>query len=135
MGRGFVKGFGLKSGAIASTVAHDSHNLIAVGVEDGDICTAANRLRELNGGLIVVESGEVKAELPLPVAGLMSTLSAGEVAERVEHLHREAEKLGCELRSPFMKLSFLALPVIPKLRITDYGLIDVEHFQIISLFT
>ncbi len=134
IGRGFVKGFGLKSGAIASTVAHDSHNLIAVGVDDRDICTAANRLREMNGGLIVVEKGEVKAELPLPVAGLMSTLKAEEVAERVEHLHREAEKLGCELRSPFMKLSFLALPVIPKLRITDYGLIDVELFQVVSLF-
>jgi len=134
IGRGFVKGFGLKSGAIASTVAHDSHNLIAVGVDDRDICTAANRLREMNGGLIVVEGGEAKAELPLPVAGLMSTLRAEEVAGRVEYLHREAEKLGCKLRSPFMKLSFLALPVIPKLRITDYGLIDVENFQIVSLF-
>jgi len=134
IGRGFVKGFGLKAGAIASTVAHDSHNLIAVGVDDRDICTAANRLRSLNGGLIVVEDGEVKAELPLPVAGLMSTLKAEEVAEGVEHLHREAERLGCSLRSPFMQLSFLALPVIPQLRITDYGLVDVDLLQVVSLF-
>jgi adenine deaminase len=134
IGKGFVKGFGLKAGAIASTIAHDSHNLIALGVTDGDICTAANRLRELNGGLIVVEDGEVRAELPLPIAGLMSTMKAEEVAQVVEHLHREAERLGCELRSPFMKLSFLALPVIPMLRITDYGLVDVELFKVVDLF-
>lgn len=133
-GKGFVKGFGLRAGAIASTIAHDSHNLIALGVDDGDICTAANRLRALKGGLVVVENGEVKAELALPVAGLMSTIKAEEVAKEVEHLHGEAERLGCELRSPFMKLSFLALPVIPKLRITDYGLVDVGLFQIVNLF-
>jgi len=134
MGRGFVKGFGLKNGALASTVAHDSHNIIAVGVSDFDICEAVNRLKEINGGLVAVSDGEVKSELPLPIAGLMSDKGIEFVAKKMEKMNESASDLGCKLRSPFMALSFLALPVIPKLKITDRGLVDVEKMRITSIF-
>jgi len=134
MGRGFVKGFGLKNGALASTVAHDSHNIIAVGVSDFDICEAVNRLKEINGGLVAVSGGEVKSELPLPIAGLMSDKGIEFVAKKMEKMNESASDLGCKLRSPFMALSFLALPVIPKLKITDRGLVDVEKMRITSIF-
>jgi len=134
IGKGFVKGFGLKEGALASTVAHDSHNIIAIGVSDDEICRAVNRLREINGGLVVTNGNEIKSELPLPIAGLMSDRGVEFVAERMDELNKSASALGCRLRSPFMALSFLALPVIPKLKITDFGLVDVEKMEVVDLF-
>ena len=131
---GFVKGFGLKEGALGTTVAHDSHQMLLVGVEDADLLLAARRLKELSGGLVVVAKGEILAELPLPVAGLLSNLTAEEVAERLEKLKEEARGLGSELPEPFMALSFLSLAVIPSLKITDRGLVDVEKFDFVDLF-
>ncbi len=133
-GLGFVEGFGLKKGALASTVAHDSHNLVLVGVDDSDMVTAANRLRELGGGLVAVSDGEVRAQLPLPVAGLMSAASLEEVVAQTREVNQAALSLGSVLEHPFMVLSFLALPVIPKLKLTDQGLVDVERFAPVDLF-
>ncbi len=133
IGVGLVKGFGLEGGAIASSVAHDSHNVISVGADDRDICGAVNRVRDLGGGLVVYR-GEPLAELPLPVAGLMSTGTAGEVADQVRELNRAVASLGCSLSSPFSTISFLALPVIPELKITDHGLVDVGRFEVVDLF-
>ncbi|MEM2322534.1 MAG: adenine deaminase C-terminal domain-containing protein, partial [Candidatus Bathyarchaeia archaeon] len=134
VGKGFVIGFGLESGAIASTVAHDSHNIIAVGADSRYIYRAILRLREINGGFVVVDDGRVLAELPLPIAGLMADLEAKEISRRTEALEEAASKIGCRVRSPFTALSFLSLPVVPKLKITDYGLIDAENLRIVDLF-
>ncbi len=134
LGVGMVRGVGLRAGALASTVAHDSHNLVVVGVDDADILAAARRVEAMGGGQVVVKGGEVLAELPLDVAGLMSTLPLEEVAERVRELREAAWGLGCSLREPFMALSFLALPVIPELKLTDRGLFDVSSFRHVSLF-
>jgi adenine deaminase len=134
IGRGFVKGFGLKEGALASTVAHDSHNIIVIGVGDDEIWRAVERLREIGGGLVAVSGAGIEGELSLPIAGLMSDRDVEFVAERMERLNRSARSLGCRLRSPFMALSFLALPVIPRLKITDRGLVDVEKMKIVNLF-
>lgn len=129
----FIKGFGLKKGAIASTVAHDSHNIIAVGVDDVNIISAINTLVESKGG-IAVSNGAEKLVLPLPVAGLMSTNPAESVAAGYEKLHKLAKELGSPLSAPFMTLSFMALLVIPELKISDKGLFDSNHFQFTSLF-
>jgi len=134
VGKGFVKGFGLRSGAVASTVAHDSHNIIAVGVNDKDIHRAILRLKEINGGFVIVDGGKVLYDLPLPVAGLMTPLEADKVAEEIKSLETFAAQLGCRIRNPFIALSFLSLPVIPKLKITDYGLINAEELRVVSLF-
>lgn len=134
IGLGLVQGFGLKTGALASTVAHDSHNIVLVGANDDDMGLAVNKLAETGGGQIVVDRGEVKAILPLPIAGLMSELPAPEVAARVRELHDAVLKLGCKLQAPFMAMAFLALPVIPELKITDMGLVDVKKFKIVDLF-
>ena len=134
IGKGFVRGFGLKRGALASTVAHDSHNIVAVGMSDDELCRAINRVREIGGGLVAADEERIICELPLPVAGLMSDRNAEFVAERTEDLNEAAHALGCDLKSPFMALSFLALPVIPKLKITDLGLVDVEKMRLISIF-
>lgn len=131
---GFVKGFGLRRGALASTVAHDSHNLMVVGASDAEMMKAAKAVERMGGGQVVVEGEKVLAELPLDVAGLMSTLPLGEVAERVKGLRGAAGELGCRLKEPFMTLSFMALPVIPELKITDRGLFDVSSFRHVSLF-
>jgi adenine deaminase len=128
---GFVKGFGLKRGAIASTVCHDHHNIAVVGAEYGDMALAANRLVEIEGGFVVVEGGRVLAELALPVAGLMSLLSFDEVREKLVALRAAAASLGVVLEEPFLQLAFLALPVIPHLKITDMGMVDVDRFEII----
>jgi adenine deaminase len=133
IGKGFVKGFGLKKGALGSSIAHDSHNIIAVGVNDKDMCLAVNRLREMGGGIIDVNDEKILGELPLPIAGLMSTMKAENMVENLKKLHEEASKLGCRLSTPFMTLSFLALPVIPELKITDYGLVDVGKFDFVNL--
>jgi adenine deaminase len=110
---------------MASSVAHDSHNLIAAGVSDRDMLSALGAVAETGGGMAFVEGGEVQALLPLPVAGLMSDLPAGEVCTRIEALRQSARSHGCVLDAPFAALSFLALPVIPEIRLTDKGLVDV----------
>lgn len=134
IGKGFARGFGLQSGALASTVAHDSHNLICAGMSDDDMLLAARTLAELGGGWVVVNRGQILAQLALPVAGLMSTQSAAEITPDLEALHHAARELGCKLSSPFMALSFLALPVIPSLKLTDMGLVDVDAFELTGLF-
>jgi len=131
IGLGLVKGLGLKSGALAASVAHDSHNLIVAGVNDSDMKTAVQEIEKMQGGLVVVEDGKVLAGLALPVAGLMSLEPAEEVASKMENLTRAARENGAASRNPFLALSFLALPVIPELRITDRGLVDVSQFRII----
>jgi adenine deaminase len=133
IGLGFVRGFGLRSGAFASTVAHDAHNIVVVGVDDGDMARAVQRLSELQGGVVVVESRGVRAELPLPVAGLLADAPLAEVLTRSEGCHRAVEQLGCTIEAPFQTLSFLALSVIPKLKITDQGLVDVDRFELVPL--
>jgi adenine deaminase len=134
IGLGFVKGFGLKHGAIASSVAHDSHNIIVVGAGDEDMAQAVQGIAEMHGGLIAVKRGKVLASLPLPIGGLMSDRSIEEVRDDLDLLHRRVKEMGCTLKEPFMALSFLALPVIPKLKITDKGLVDVTRFEIVPLF-
>ncbi len=134
LGLGLVQGFGLQRGALASTVAHDSHNLIVVGVDDGDMYLAVKHLVELGGGLAAAAEGRILADLPLPVAGLMSLESLEQVVARKTALLEACRSLGLSLAEPFMALSFLSLPVIPKLKLTDHGLVDVERFQVVSLF-
>jgi adenine deaminase len=134
MGIGFVQGFGLKKGAIGSTVAHDSHNLIIVGTNDLDILKTIEVIQSMGGGLAAVSDGKVMASLPLPIAGLMAEVSVAEVNKRLENLLRAARSLGCRIPDPFMVLSFLSLPVIPELKITDKGLVDVNQFKIVPLF-
>jgi len=134
VGIGLVKGFGLKKGALASSVAHDSHNIVIIGTKDEDMMTAAIEVVRMKGGQVVVKEDEVIASLPLPLAGLMTDSSLEETEDKVKQLNRAATDLGCRLRNPFMTLSFLALPVIPELKLTDKGLVDVEKFQIVPLF-
>lgn len=129
---GFVKGFGLQKGAIASTVCHDHHNIALVGVDYADMALAANRMREIEGGFVVAEGGQIQAELALPVAGLMSLLPFEDVRDKLVDLRSAARALGVELEEPFLQLAFLALPVIPALKITDRGLVDVNAFEIIG---
>ena len=133
VGCGFVRGFGLREGAFASTVSHDAHNVIAVGVSDGDMEACARRLAELGGGIVVVRDGTVLAELALPSAGLMSDRPGAEVARVLDDLRRAARSLGVEVRAPFMALSFLGLSVIPSLKITDRSLIEVDRFELVPL--
>jgi len=130
---GFATGFGIKKGAIASSVAHDSHNIIAVGATDGAICQAVNLVIEHQGGMAVV-SDDVRKILPLPVAGIMSNQDGFQVARQYSEIDRLAKQLGSSLKAPFMTLSFMALPVIPKLKLSDKGLFDGEKFELISLF-
>jgi len=133
VGIGFVRGFGLKLGALASTVAHDAHNLIVVGADDESMRAAVEVLIELKGGQVAIAGREVAA-LPLPIAGLMSDRPIGEVAEGVRGLQQMAHRMGSRLNDPFMTLSFLALSVIPALKITDRGLLDVVKYEIVPLF-
>jgi adenine deaminase len=123
-GVGLVTGFGLRSGAFAGTVSHDAHNVIAVGVDDGDLVRCVERLRELGGGLVVCDGGEVVAEMPLPIAGLLSDRPAPAVHEEQQRLDAALAARGVAFPSPFMGLSFLGLSVIPALKITDRGLVD-----------
>jgi adenine deaminase len=128
---GFVQGFGMKEGAIASTVCHDHHNIAVVGADYEDMALAANRLTEIEGGFVVTRGGKVLAELALPVAGLMSLLPFEEVREKLVALRAAARDLGVVLEEPFLQLAFLALPVIPHLKITDHGMVDVDKFEVI----
>jgi len=132
-GVGLVRGFGLRRGALASTVAHDSHNVIAVGADDEDMLCAVSELARMGGGLTVAAGGRALASLALPVAGLMSPRPAHRVAAALARLREAAGGLGCELENPFAALSFLALPVIPALRLTDRGLVDVSAMQHVPL--
>jgi adenine deaminase len=134
IGIGFVQGFGLKNGAIGSSVAHDSHNLVIVGTNDQDMMKAVEIIQAMGGGLAVILNGRTLASLPLPIAGLMSEAPVAKVNLRLEALHRAAKNLGCEIPDPFMTLSFLPLPVIPELKITDKGLVDVNQFRFVPLF-
>jgi adenine deaminase len=131
IGRGFVKGFGMKRGAIASSVGHDSHNITVVGADETDMAVAVNRLGEIEGGFVVAEGGRVLAEIALPVAGLMSLLSFEGVHDALIPLRVAAKGLGVTLAEPFLQVAFLPLPVIPHLKITDKGMVDVDRFELI----
>jgi len=134
IGIGFVQGFGLKKGAIGSSVAHDSHNIVLVGTNDSDMMKAVEAIQSMKGGLVAVLDGKVLASLPLPIAGLMSEAPVAQVKFGLEGLLRVAKNLGCKIPDPFMTLSFLSLPVIPELKITDKGLVDVTRFMFVPLF-
>ena len=133
MAVGLVRGFELNSGALASTFAHDAHNIVVVGMEDHDMARAIARLTEIGGGVVVVEDRGVRAELPLPVAGLISEAPLDEVVAASRGCIEAAARLGCTLPSPFQTMSFLALSVIPSLKITDRGLVDVDRFELVPL--
>jgi adenine deaminase len=133
VGLGFVRGFGLQRGAIASTVAHDAHNVVVVGMNDASMAAAVRRLANRGGGIVVVDGAEVIAEQPLPVAGLLSDAPLEEVIAQSHELVAAAQRLGCTLEAPFQHLSFLALSVIPSLKLTDQGLVDVERFELVPL--
>ena len=132
IGLGLVMGFGLKQGAIASSIAHDSHNVVAVGASDEDIFTAVKEIERLQGGLVVAAEGKVLASLALPIAGLLSDEPLEVVVAKLEKLQQLAKDLGTPLPSPWATLSFLALPVIPELRLTDLGLVDVNAFKLVK---
>ncbi len=132
IGRSFVTGFGLKAGAIASSVSHDSHNIVVVGANDEDMALAVNRVIRMNGGFAVANAGHITADIALPIAGLMSENSFENVAKQLEILRDAAKQLGCTLDEPFLQISFLALPVIPHLKMTDYGLFDVDKFNFVD---
>ncbi len=134
MGKGFIRGLGLKRGAIGSTISHDSHNMIVVGVDDKSIFKAARHLNKIGGGLVATVGDEVVADLPLPIAGLMSDKPAAEVVSSLRAFARYFAAEGLTNTEPLMTLSFMALPVIPKLKITDRGLVDVERFEPVPLF-
>ena len=133
IGLGLVRGFGLERGALASTVAHDAHNIVVVGMSDEDMAHAIGRLQQLGGGVVVVVDGRVRAELPLPVAGLLSTAPLADVVAASRECVEAAHALGCPLPSPFQTLAFLALSVVPSLKITDRGLVDVDGFRLVPL--
>jgi adenine deaminase len=130
---GFVRGFGLERGAFGSTVAHDAHNLVSAGADDASILTVVGRLRELGGGLVVAEGDRVLAELPLPVAGLLSDRPLDEVLAGSRELAAAIRSLGVTFPQPVQMLAFLSLSVIPSLKITDRGLVDVERFELVPL--
>ncbi|MFH1115631.1 MAG: adenine deaminase [Pseudomonadota bacterium] len=131
---GLIKGFGLKEGAVGSTVAHDSHNIIVVGVTDDDLMAAARGLAEIGGGMVVVSKGTVTRRVPLPIAGLMSNATVEEVQGALQSATAAARELGCKLENPFATLSFMALTPIPELKLTDQGLFDSVNFRFVSLF-
>ncbi len=135
IGKGFVKGFGLKSGAIASTVAHDSHNMIVIGTNDDDMLKAIKELVKSQGGKVIVNNGDVVAKLELPIAGLMSEQSSFEVIQKAQELKQGEKIIGCSLDEPFMTMAFLSLSVIPELKLTDKGLMDVMQGKFTNLFT
>jgi adenine deaminase len=133
IGLGLATNLGLKRGAFASTVAHDAHNIVVLGVDDRDMAACAMRLAEIGGGVVIADGGRVVEELPLPVAGLMSDRPLAEVHERMRSMERRLATMGVTMVAPFMTLSFLALSVIPELKITDRGLVDVTRFELVPL--
>ncbi len=134
MGKGFIHGFGLKRGAIASSVAHDSHNVVVIGTNDQDMLQAVRAIVAMRGGLAVAENGQVIGRLPLPIAGLMSDQPLEQVRNTLNHLLDITAELGSAVRDPFMAMSFMALPVIPELKLTDKGLVDTTQFKLVPLF-
>lgn len=135
VGKGLIQGIGLKRGAIAGTVAHDHHNLVVIGADDESMMAAARGVARIGGGLVAADGENVLAELPLPVAGLMSDRPVEEVRAGMDRLIEAARALGSPLHDPFMAMSFMALEVIPSLKLTDIGLVDVDEFQVVDLFT
>jgi adenine deaminase len=133
IGRGYVQGSGLQRGALASTVSHDAHNIIVIGIGEADMARAVERLGELGGGIVVVDAGEIAAELPLPVAGLLADAPLADVIEQSLACNDAARALGWSGATPFLTLSFLGLSVIPSLKITDRGLVDVDRFELVPL--
>jgi adenine deaminase len=133
IGTGFVHGFGLAEGAFASTVAHDAHNCVVVGCDDESMRACVERLAEIGGGIVVARGGEVRSELALPVAGLMSDAPAAEVAAAMDVLHAHLREQDVSVDAPFMVLSFLALSVIPSLKLTDRGYVDVDRFELVDV--
>jgi adenine deaminase len=134
IGLGFVRGFGLRRGALASSHAHDAHNVVVIGVDDDDMAVAANRLREIGGGQVAAAGGTVLAEVPCPIGGLLSDQPVEDVAAAVRHMEKVAhDELGAKLPSPFMAMSFMALSVVPELKLTDRGLVDVKRFELVPL--
>lgn len=133
IGRGFVQGFDLQRGALASSVGHDSHNICVVGCNDQDMALAVNHLIEIGGGFAIAVDGDIQTALPLPIAGLVSLEPYEVVRRQLETLRDAVRKLGCQLPEPFLQLAFLPLPVIPHLKITDQGLVDVDTFSIVQL--
>ncbi len=134
IGLGFVRGFGIKGGAIGSSVAHDAHNIIVIGDNDVDMARAATQIAEMGGGLVIAQRGEIVGTLELPIAGLMSDRDIGHVVGQLKLMRKLGRDMGCRLGDPFMALSFLSLPVIPELRVTDRGLVNVGQFRIVPLF-
>ena len=134
VGLGLVQGFGLRCGALATSVAHDSHNIAVVGVSDEEMLAAVLAVKQTGGGLVAVAEGKVLASLPLPVAGLLSEKCMRDVAECIAECIAAVAGLGCKLEDPFMTLSFLCLPVIPELKLTDKGLVDVREFRLVGMF-
>jgi adenine deaminase len=135
IGLGFVQGIGINRGAIATTVCHDHHNLIVIGVDDTSMHTAVRAIQEMGGGEVVVDGDTIIQSLPLPIAGLMSDRPLEEVRQNQEVMLQAAAGLGCALHDPFMTMSFLALEVIPTLKLTDQGLVDVTRFEIVPLWS
>jgi adenine deaminase len=133
IGLGFVHGFGLRRGALGSTISHDAHNVVVVGVDDGAMACVVRRLCEIEGGIVVADEDGVRAELPLPVAGLLSDRPFVEVLAGSREVTAAARELGVTIPAPFQTLSFLALSVIPALKITDRGLVDVDRFELVPL--
>ncbi len=134
IGKGFINGFGLKRGAIAGTVAHDHHNLVVIGVDDASIRRAIEAVTEIGGGLVAVDGEHVLGTLPLPIAGLMTELPLEQVRREYDAMIAHAQTLGSTMPDPFMAMSFMALEVIPNLKLTDVGLVDVEQFKVVDLF-
>ncbi|MDO8834876.1 MAG: adenine deaminase C-terminal domain-containing protein, partial [Vicinamibacterales bacterium] len=134
MGKGFVRGIGLRRGALASSVAHDHHNIVVIGADDGSMMTAARRVAAMQGGMVVAEGDTVIADVPLPLGGLMSHEPVETVREQVATAVAAARGLGSPLHDPFMMMSFLALEVIPSLKLTDKGLVDVDRFEHVPLW-
>jgi adenine deaminase len=134
IGRGLVRGIGLKQGAIASTIAHDHHNIVVIGADDQSMHMAIQAVAQTKGGMAAAQGNTILSQLPLPIAGLMSDQPIETVRDKMDELLRAAHLLGSELHDPFMAMSFLALPVIPSLKLTDHGLVDVDKFELVSLF-
>jgi adenine deaminase len=133
IGLGFVRGFGIEKGAIASSVSHDAHNVSVIGTDSRDMSVAVNAVARMGGGQVVVDKGKIVSGIKLPIAGLMSDKPVEKIASDLELLHKDAEDIGIRLKSPFMQMSFLTLAVVPNLRITDRGLVDVEKFKLVDL--
>ena len=132
IGRGFIKGFGVKQGAFGQSIGHDSHNVIVTGTDHSDMALCVNHIKKMQGGICIVKDGKVIDSLPLPFAGLLSTWSVEEVDAKLTHMHQVMRELGCTLPAPFITHSFIALPVIPHIRLTDAGMFDVDGFRLIE---